>query len=765
VAERLDIEVRVHGAAELSHLWKNFKDGTATLNELKDARKAFANAMGQKIPGSEQFEAYRVKHQELDTAVKQVTASMRGQAATAGTLHQTYFELGTVLRQAATIAVQVAAAFASAKFVRDAIESEARVKLLREELERLGRTKGFDATLLLKEMEKATAGTVRQVDLLQIAFRAVGLRVFDLNKLPELMRMLEFRSKLTGISTRELFDEFTRLAVIGKERMQVLFGITFDAKRAIDDYARSVGTTAAALSDTEQNAVTMKLAFDALKRSQSEVSSQAAETIESLERFNVVLDDLKRTLGSITIPLLVKPLQFISAMIEIETHRLKEYIASVKEFWLTVTFQSAAAAEASRQRQEERKEIEELIRKYRELSEEKKESAKPITAHTPFGVARPHEEPQHVKTAKEVIAEAEATKELAEAQGKSLAPAIALYKQALLMNPTLEEQAKITKALAQIEKDAAEKRKKAREDLQKARELLLETELKLAKDGIEKEIATEQLGHEKMLNQLREAMEKNASLRKEFQAKIEELEKRHQERMALLAGRKEALEAAEARKPTVEEINRQWEAQVLQPVSAFRESRLARLHREAGHKSLKEIEMTLEKWQPITDVIASGFSRIGTTIQTQVIEKLFHAKSVFQSFVQDILIGLSNIAARLAASALAAGILSLITGGPFGAFLSSLTGGLIGGGGGGGGGHRALQHGGIISEPVVGFGMRTAKVYTLAERGPEFVSPLTSPRMQPVMIQLGGTVNMVQRGRDLIGAVKINQVIDLRRGI
>jgi len=104
-----------------------------------------------------------------------------------------------------------------------------------------------------------------------------------------------------------------------------------------------------------------------------------------------------------------------------------------------------------------------------------------------------------------------------------------------------------------------------------------------------------------------------------------------------------------------------------------------------------------------------------------VTAELGNAWSKSDMLVQGMKAGFSDATGYLAegfqrAFGLGEGLLARFVSAFAGAFLSAGAGKLVGA-------IFGLQHGGMISEPVVGMGMRSRAIYTLAERGPEYVTP------------------------------------------
>src|SRR5579862_2323610 len=159
---------------------------------------------------------------------------------------------------------------------------------------------------------------------------------------------------------------------------------------------------------------------------------------------------------------------------------------------------------------------------------------------------------------------------------------------------------------------------------------------------------------------------------------------------------------------------------------------------------------TLQSWGPLVQSLQSGFSAINTDFASWS-QRIIGTRSVFQQFVSGVIEGLVKIGEQLAEDAAIAGILTLITGGAGGGFsgiFSALSG-------------MHFADGGVIGEPVVGFGTQTGRSYLMGEAGPERISPLTSFNSGGggrMVVEVRG--QSVVRGQDLYHAWTQAQIHD-----
>jgi hypothetical protein len=270
--------------------------GVETIRQLETEIKNTRNTVKDATIGSTQWKDAEAK---LSQQLTLKTELMKGARSEQGALMNSYFALGESIRAVEQALMAAAAAYAAMKTAMEFSETAARVEMLRSELQMLGEKKNFNATELINQMSDAAGGSVTQIDLMQIALRAVRLGNIDLEKMPAIMQKIEHDSKLAGTSTREMFDIFIRGAETGSAKFQVQFGLLYDVKKALDDYAVSQGTEVKYLSEEEQHMVKVNAAFKALMERQQGATTEGEKTLERFEQLNSIWETIKITLGGL----------------------------------------------------------------------------------------------------------------------------------------------------------------------------------------------------------------------------------------------------------------------------------------------------------------------------------------------------------------------------------------------------------------------------------------------------------------------------------
>lgn len=123
------------------------------------------------------------------------------------------------------------------------------------------------ANAMLGELQKGTAGTISNFDLMQMANKALGSGLVtsakDMGTLAAGAKLLADR---TGGDTAEAFDTLTTAMAKGKTATLKQFGVFVDAKGAVEEYARSIHKNASDLTEHEKATALSQATVAALNR-------------------------------------------------------------------------------------------------------------------------------------------------------------------------------------------------------------------------------------------------------------------------------------------------------------------------------------------------------------------------------------------------------------------------------------------------------------------------------------------------------------------
>lgn len=160
------------------------------------------------------------------------------------------------MKMAPQIAVVVGAALAMKAAFDLTLEGEALEKINRQ-FDMIAKQAGLSSTALKEGIEKSLGGMADLDDSLKAANQAIIKLGVNAEKIPQ---VFEIARKVTSVFGGELnsnFETITQAIATGNTRLLTHIGIIINAEKAYSDYAKTLGTTAGALSKTEQQAALM----------------------------------------------------------------------------------------------------------------------------------------------------------------------------------------------------------------------------------------------------------------------------------------------------------------------------------------------------------------------------------------------------------------------------------------------------------------------------------------------------------------------------
>jgi hypothetical protein len=197
--------------------------------------------------------AIRAKN-EASGAIRQVSADLQNldNAASGGGLGN----LGNMLAGgliAGGLTVLADKAVQAAGAIYDLGKSAASFDALRASFDDLASTAGESGDAMLNSLRGASQGMIADQDLILSANRAMMLGVAQSSEqMVQLLQVATVRGKAMGMSATDAFNDL----VTGLGRMSPLIldnlGIVTGGEKVFDDYAKSLGTTASALTDAER---------------------------------------------------------------------------------------------------------------------------------------------------------------------------------------------------------------------------------------------------------------------------------------------------------------------------------------------------------------------------------------------------------------------------------------------------------------------------------------------------------------------------------
>ena len=260
---------------------------------------------------------------ETGAAIRQAKAELKDLDKVAGTIGASGggFDIGSALLGgvaglASSGAVDMLMQTSAAVF--DLARQSAGVQALGQSFDQLAAAAGTSGGAMLDALRKASQGTIADADLMLSANKAMMLGVADsANEMAQLLEVAAVRGKAMGLSTAQAFSDL----VTGIGRMSPLIldnlGIVTGGEAVFDDYAASLGRTAASLTDVERKQALLDKVI-------SETDLSAIPVANQFERMDAAIQNAKVALGEMFGPAVASIAQQIADATIAATNAMRE---------------------------------------------------------------------------------------------------------------------------------------------------------------------------------------------------------------------------------------------------------------------------------------------------------------------------------------------------------------------------------------------------------------------------------------------------------
>ena len=231
-------------------------------------------------------------------------------------------DLGGIEKQTGSMikgVIGFAAALQGARKVLDWTVEAGKVQALERAHKNLAKAQGLNAKVMINEMQRATKGTVRELDLLQQANNALllGLPVTeqDMGLLASAGRRL---GKAMGVDAKMGLESL----VVGIGRQSKLWldnlGIIIDTNKAYKDYAISLGKQASALTDAEKKLAFYGATMDSIRGKLGQLGEDTDDVSDSVQRAIVAWEEFTVQLGETAAPAVTRISQSLTNLIKLD---------------------------------------------------------------------------------------------------------------------------------------------------------------------------------------------------------------------------------------------------------------------------------------------------------------------------------------------------------------------------------------------------------------------------------------------------------------
>jgi hypothetical protein len=209
---------------------------------------------------------------------------------------------------------------------------------LQSSFDHLASAAGQSGDAMLAALKKASDGTISNTDLMASANKAMLLGVADSSsQMGQLMEVAAARAKAFGVSTGDAFD--TLVEGLGRlsPRMLESLGLTIDTGQAYDNYAKSIGTTAANLDEQQKRQALVNVAIQDSKQLVEDNAKAGSDLADSFERYDAAVTNAKVAIGETFAGPGALALTLLTTYIEGQTKMLENEVGAWDKAKVAVT--------------------------------------------------------------------------------------------------------------------------------------------------------------------------------------------------------------------------------------------------------------------------------------------------------------------------------------------------------------------------------------------------------------------------------------------
>lgn len=184
------------------------------------------------------------------------------------------------------------AAFLAVKFTFDEVLDAERIKQTGEQFNVLATQSGVYADTLKKGLEEASKGWVDETTLMDAANKAMVQLQGGVQKLPEIMDLARKATIVMGGDVVDNFNMITQAIASGRTQTLKMHGLVVDQATVYRDYANSIGTTVAALSQAGKQEAMMNAVLKVGQQQFANVNDEARKNTDLWIQFKAVIKDV-----------------------------------------------------------------------------------------------------------------------------------------------------------------------------------------------------------------------------------------------------------------------------------------------------------------------------------------------------------------------------------------------------------------------------------------------------------------------------------------
>lgn len=197
------------------------------------------------------------------------------------------------LLKAGVVVGTLAAAFAAAKTAIGLVFDAESLKQTNVQFQNLAQNAGLIGSDLKAGLTEASGGLIDTNDLLKAGSQAIEELGYAAKDIPGIMTIARQATAVFGGDLVSNFEQINQAIATGNTRLLRHMGLAVDSKKALDDYAKSVGTTADNLSDYGKKQALMNAVLEEGGKRFKGVNPDLAEATNLWTQIKVSLTEIK----------------------------------------------------------------------------------------------------------------------------------------------------------------------------------------------------------------------------------------------------------------------------------------------------------------------------------------------------------------------------------------------------------------------------------------------------------------------------------------
>lgn len=156
---------------------------------------------------------------------------------------------------------------------------------------------GANGDIILAKLKEVSDGTIDTMTMIRNAGTAMMMGIAP-DDIVGLLEIAKATARQTGQTTVQAFEDIS--LAVGRQSKMILdnLGIILDVEKANQEYAKALGKTSQALTDTERKQAFMVATMKAGKELMARLGEQSDTTADKFQRFTAKLEDAKIKLGA-----------------------------------------------------------------------------------------------------------------------------------------------------------------------------------------------------------------------------------------------------------------------------------------------------------------------------------------------------------------------------------------------------------------------------------------------------------------------------------